>query len=112
MEDGLAIGLVLCGLADRSQIEERLAIYEKVRRNRASSIQMLSNFGFDEAVDGGVADYLEGTAVPSMCRCCSFSSAVPPCFPQLGREAVCPRSGGAHDFDARRERRGHDQAGL
>jgi len=65
MEDGLALGLVLHGVMDASQIEERLAIYENVRRNRAASIQILSNFGYDEAVPDELVDFLEGRLVPS-----------------------------------------------
>jgi salicylate hydroxylase len=64
MEDGLALGLVLHGVTDASQIEERLAIYENVRRNRAASIQILSNFGFDEAVPDELVDFLEGRPIP------------------------------------------------
>jgi salicylate hydroxylase len=65
MEDSLALGLVLHGVTDTSQIEERLAIYENVRRNRIASIQILSNFGFDEAVPDELVDFLEGRLVPS-----------------------------------------------
>jgi salicylate hydroxylase len=65
MEDGLALGLVLHGATDASQIEERLAIYENIRRNRAASIQILSNFGYDEAVPDELVDFLEGRLVPS-----------------------------------------------
>jgi salicylate hydroxylase len=65
MEDGLALGLVLHGATDTSQVEERLAIYERVRRNRAASIQILSNFGYDEAVPDELVDFLEGRPVPS-----------------------------------------------
>lgn len=65
IEDGLAIGLVLHGVTDISQIEERLVIYEKIRRNRAASIQILSNFGLDEAVPKELTDFLEGQPPPS-----------------------------------------------
>jgi salicylate hydroxylase len=65
MEDGLALGLVLHGATDASQIKERLGIYENVRRNRAASIQILSNFGYDEAVPDELVDFLEGRLVPS-----------------------------------------------
>jgi len=65
MEDGLALGLVLVGVTDASQIEERLAIYEKIRRNRASSIQVLSNFGIDEKAPDELHEFLEGRPAPS-----------------------------------------------
>ncbi|KAE9370098.1 FAD/NAD(P)-binding domain-containing protein [Stipitochalara longipes BDJ] len=65
MEDGLALGLVLHGVTDASQIEQRLAIYENVRRNRAASIQILSNFGYDEVAPDELVDFLEGRPIPS-----------------------------------------------
>jgi len=61
----LAIGLVLHGATDASQIEERLAIYEKTRRNRTACIQIMSNFGFDETVPDELVDFLEGQPAPS-----------------------------------------------
>lgn len=53
IEDGLALGLVLSDLSSSSsslskEIEHRLNLYEKIRRNRASAIQVMSNAGFDE----------------------------------------------------------------
>lgn len=64
IEDGLALGLVMNGVTDASQIEERLALYEKIRRNRASSIQVLSNFPYDESPPPELAEFLEGQPVP------------------------------------------------
>ncbi len=46
-------------------MEERLAIYEEVRRNRAASIQILSNVGFDEAAPPELSEFLEGESIPS-----------------------------------------------
>ncbi len=65
IEDGLAVGLVLAGVEDPSQIEERLAAYEKAWRNRAASIQILSNVGFDEAAPPELSGFLEGQPIPS-----------------------------------------------
>jgi len=68
IEDGLALGLVMHGATDASQIEERLVIYEKIRRNRAASIQVLSNFGYDEShetIAKELSGLLEGRAVPT-----------------------------------------------
>ncbi|CZR58475.1 related to salicylate 1-monooxygenase [Phialocephala subalpina] len=68
IEDGLALGLVMHGVTDASQIEERLVIYEKIRRNRAASIQVLSNFGYDEShetIAKELSGLLEGRAVPT-----------------------------------------------
>ena len=55
------------GATAKSQIKERLALYERIRRNRASSIQVLSNFGFDETAAPEVAEFLkaEGEPMPS-----------------------------------------------
>ncbi|OIW33066.1 FAD/NAD(P)-binding domain-containing protein [Coniochaeta ligniaria NRRL 30616] len=64
IEDGLAIGLVMHGVTGSSQIEERLALYEKIRRNRASSIQVLSNFGYDETAPPELAEFLEAEGQP------------------------------------------------
>lgn len=64
MEDGVALGLVMYGVTDRSQIKERLSIYDNIRRRRASSIQILSNFGYDQAVSDELVQYLEGAPVP------------------------------------------------
>lgn len=64
IEDGLALGLVMNGVTQPSQIEERLALYEKVRRNRASSIQVLSNFGYDEEAPPELAEFLEAEGQP------------------------------------------------
>jgi salicylate hydroxylase len=43
----VALGIVLCGTTP-DQVESRLQIYEYVRRNRASAIQILSNAGVDQ----------------------------------------------------------------
>lgn len=67
MEDGFALGVVLHGATTPNQIEERLAIYEKVRRNRASVIQILSNVGADEAhrVREELSKYMKPEDIPS-----------------------------------------------
>lgn len=65
MEDGFALGLVMSGVKKASEIEERLAIYQKIRMNRASLIQVLSNFGADEVSAPDIADFLDGRQMPS-----------------------------------------------
>jgi hypothetical protein len=54
-------------VTDASQIEERLAIYEKIRRNRAATIQILSNFGFGDptGLPEELVGFLEGHPIPS-----------------------------------------------
>ncbi|KAH8894654.1 salicylate hydroxylase [Thozetella sp. PMI_491] len=47
IEDGVVLGIVLSG-ATKETAAERLKLYEKIRRNRASLIQIFSNAGQDE----------------------------------------------------------------
>ena len=42
IEDGGALGYLLRGVDNQADISERLAIFEQVRRNRASRVQILS----------------------------------------------------------------------
>ncbi|RYP63143.1 hypothetical protein DL769_007054 [Monosporascus sp. CRB-8-3] len=49
MEDGVALGIVLRGVSTPEEIEERLELYQRIRRNRASVIQILSNVGSDQS---------------------------------------------------------------
>ncbi|RYO83408.1 hypothetical protein DL766_006813 [Monosporascus sp. MC13-8B] len=49
MEDGVALGIVLRGVSTAEEIEERLELYQKIRRNRASVIQILSSVGADQS---------------------------------------------------------------
>ncbi|KAK3686127.1 hypothetical protein B0T22DRAFT_467387 [Podospora appendiculata] len=48
IEDGIAFGIALCGVSTPEQIAERLAVFEKARRFRASAIQIMSNAGVDQ----------------------------------------------------------------
>ncbi|POS74305.1 FAD binding domain-containing protein [Diaporthe helianthi] len=64
LEDGLALGIVMVG-ASEATIEDRLAIYQKIRHHRASAIQVLSNYGFDQKPPEEVMDYLEGQTLPT-----------------------------------------------
>ncbi|KAM7212858.1 salicylate hydroxylase [Rhypophila decipiens] len=50
IEDGIAMGIALSGVSSPSDIPQRLDIFEKARRDRASAIQILSNAG-QEQVD-------------------------------------------------------------
>lgn len=65
MEDGFALGLAMYGVTNASQIDQRLALYQKIRRNRAASIQILSNYAYNEEVPKELAGYLEGRPIPS-----------------------------------------------
>ncbi|KAH6683935.1 hypothetical protein B0J14DRAFT_571724 [Halenospora varia] len=65
IEDGLALGLCFNDMKDKTEIRKRLAIYERIRRNRAASIQVLSNYGFDEGAPAELAKFLEGEPSPT-----------------------------------------------
>ncbi|KAG9256277.1 FAD binding domain-containing protein [Emericellopsis atlantica] len=66
LEDGVALGIVMHGATDASDIEARLAIYENVRRNRASAIQTLSNVGQDQVrmISHQLAEYMAPEQIP------------------------------------------------
>lgn len=67
MEDGAALGLVMQGVTDRGQIAAQLAVYNKIRHSRASSIQLLSSSGMDQKPHEDVKQYMEGNPIPSIC---------------------------------------------
>ncbi|TLS20972.1 uncharacterized protein PpBr36_10888 [Pyricularia pennisetigena] len=48
VEDGVALGISMAG-ATPETVGERLVVFDGVRRNRASALQILSNVGQDEA---------------------------------------------------------------
>ena len=64
IEDGISLGIALCG-AGANQVAQRLAVFEKARRHRASAIQVMSNAGQEqwEMIHDEVAKYVEN--VPS-----------------------------------------------
>ncbi|KAF6824040.1 salicylate hydroxylase [Colletotrichum musicola] len=66
IEDGAALGIVLANVTNRSQIEERLELYENLRRNRASAIQILSNVGLDQShlVKNDLLEFLSEKDIP------------------------------------------------
>jgi len=70
IEDGAALGEVFSHFlkTDLSSITNRLEIFERIRRDRASVIQMISNAGQDEAekVRSSVLKYVpDGYKIPS-----------------------------------------------
>ena len=67
MEDGVVMGLAMNGVTDKTQVASRLALFEQLRRNRVSAIQVLSNFGFEEKIDEDMVKYMEGQPIPSQC---------------------------------------------
>lgn len=67
IEDSAALGLVFCG-AGRADVRARLQLYEQIRRNRASLMQVFSNAGQDEPelIHREAAKYIPSEEVPSM----------------------------------------------
>lgn len=70
LEDGLVLGIVLHGAKTPEEVEERLQLYVDVRRNRASSIQILSNVGQDQShmVRQELLQFMKEEEIPSKSR--------------------------------------------
>lgn len=88
IEDGCAIGLVMQGVTDNTQIEDRLGMYEKVRYNRASFIQAVSNSSFDEKLPEETVKYLEGRPAPGMSM---LHRLCPQCWLLICYHSVSPK---------------------
>lgn len=67
LEDGLVLGIVLHGAKTPEEVEKRLQLYVDVRRNRASSIQILSNVGQDQShmVRQELLQFMKEEEIPS-----------------------------------------------
>ena len=67
IEDAGALSVLFSNLPSKDFIRHRLQIYRDVRKNRAASIQVLSNAGQDEAakVEAEARKYMGGRPVPS-----------------------------------------------
>lgn len=52
------------GVTSRSQIRKRLEVYDQIRHDRASSVQLLSSSGLDQGPHQDVEQYMEGNPVP------------------------------------------------
>jgi salicylate hydroxylase len=68
IEDGAALGILLDQIHDPDAIEERLQLFEQVRRNRGSALQILSNTNppASQSVRDAAAAYLPaGTRLDS-----------------------------------------------
>ena len=70
IEDGIVLGMVLHGASSPRDIERRLQIYERIRRSRASAIQILSNVGQDQThiVREELLKYMRPGQIPSRFR--------------------------------------------
>lgn len=67
MEDAVALGIVLQGVSTPDEIEGRLDLYQKIRQDRASAIQILSNVGSDQCslVYEDLKEFLAEPDIPS-----------------------------------------------
>ena len=65
IEDAGALGVLLKGVESHGQIEERLALFERVRKNRASRVQILSKarVGEEKDVEAEVRRYAESPSI-------------------------------------------------
>ncbi|KID81763.1 Aromatic-ring hydroxylase-like protein [Metarhizium guizhouense ARSEF 977] len=66
LEDGLALGIILCGAKTPAEIERRLEIYYTTRHRRTSVIQILSNVAADQAdlVRDQLHQYMSDDEIP------------------------------------------------
>lgn len=67
IEDGAALGILFDQLRDTASIESRLQLFEKVRRNRGSAVQILSNVNppAPQSVRDVAAEYVPGHRLDS-----------------------------------------------
>lgn len=67
IEDGAAMGILLDQVKDTAAIENRLQLFEKVRRNRGSALQILSNINppVPQSVRDVAAQYAPGHRLDS-----------------------------------------------
>jgi len=66
IEDGAALGVLFSDLRSKDEIPDRLALFQRLRLNRVSAMQVFSSVGQDEAakIADVVQPYIEGP-VPS-----------------------------------------------
>ena len=71
LEDGLALGIILCGAETPQDIRERLDIYYSTRHRRTSAIQILSNVGADQTslVSDELRQFMSEDEIPSKSVC-------------------------------------------
>jgi salicylate hydroxylase len=68
VEDGATLGVLFSDLKSKDEVQHRLELFQKMRFNRVSAIQILSSVGQDEIqkVIPAAQPYFEGT-IPSKC---------------------------------------------
>lgn len=67
IEDGAALGILFDKVHDKGSIEGRLQLFEQVRRNRGSALQVLSNTNppAPQSVRDAAAEYIPGSKFDS-----------------------------------------------
>lgn len=67
IEDGAALGILFDQVEDKGAMENRLQLFEKVRRNRGSALQILSNVNppVPQSVRDVAAKYVPGNRLDS-----------------------------------------------
>ncbi|KAI0378284.1 hypothetical protein F5Y04DRAFT_284042 [Hypomontagnella monticulosa] len=72
IEDGGALGFLFEGITDAGQVEKRLSLFEQVRKNRASRVQILSSVRIhrEKEVEAKVRQYADSsdTLIPTSMR--------------------------------------------
>ena len=68
IEDGAAMGVLLSNIASKHELPERLRLFEELRLNRVSAMQIFSSVGQDQAakIADVVRPYVDGP-LPSKC---------------------------------------------
>ncbi|KAI0131931.1 putative salicylate hydroxylase [Xylariales sp. AK1849] len=66
LEDGASLGVLLSGLTSKSEIPARFELFQKIRFDRTSATQILSNAGFDEvdSIQEEAARYVNSVQMP------------------------------------------------
>ncbi len=66
IEDGGALGVLLSSIISKDEIPERFRIFQEMRYNRTSAVQILSNAAYDEVkkIEREAGPYVKGQ-VPS-----------------------------------------------
>jgi hypothetical protein len=90
IEDGIALGIALSNLPsnESNAIERRLGLFEKIRINRGSVMQIFSNAGQDDAarIRDEASKFIPADSVPSMFK----FLPTPPCpFPVIFNHLSC-----------------------
>jgi hypothetical protein len=69
IEDGAALGVLFSDLQSKDEIPDRLALFQRLRLNRVSAMQVFSSVGQDEAakIADLVKPYVDGVVPSKFC---------------------------------------------